>query len=125
MKKKTRIYYLAHPLTTHGNINYNRNHEAYIAKKIQEQYPDATVIRPLTILSHYLNKKEAYDVCDRLMSVSDTLIFASDEWRQSKGCMHEYEQARKQNMQILQCIEKDNKMIFFEIVRWSGEASHD
>lgn len=116
MTKKNRIYYLAHPLTTHGSLAYNRNHEAYMAKKIQEQYPNATILRPLITLSHLLSRKEAYNVCDRLLSISDTVIFASDEWRQSKGCMHEYEQAKKRNMQILQCVEKNNKMIFFEIV---------
>lgn len=116
MTKKNRIYYLAHPLTTHGNLAYNRNHEAYIAKKIQEQYPDATILRPLITLSHLLSRKEAYHICDRLMSVSDTIIFASDEWRKSKGCMHEYHEAKKRNMQILECVLKNNKTVYFKIV---------
>ena len=98
-----------------ANDTMNQFGYGYLAG-VKDANPDATILRPLITLSHYLTRKEAYNVCERLLSISDTVIFASDEWRQSKGCMHEYEQAKKRNMQILQCVEKNNKMIFFEIV---------
>lgn len=114
--KFTRIYYLAHPLTTHGNMTYNRDHEAYVARKIREQYPDITLLRPLITLSPMLSREQALSICDRLLSISDTIIFASDEWRQSKGCMYEYKEAVKQHMQVLQCVITEDQKIFFNTV---------
>ena len=93
-------YYLAHPLTSFGDIEKNRENEQICYETIREKYPDVVILRPLTLIPENFTDDEAMSVCVELLSSCDAVIFCS-EWKHSAGCVAEYEFARANGLEVI------------------------
>lgn len=85
------IYYLAHPLTTHGDIDENYKSEKKCAKWLKKQgYKH--LVRPLKIIPKSYSTEDSMRICMQLLSACDGIILC-DGWKESQGCLMEFEQA--------------------------------
>ena len=98
-----KIYYLAHPLTTFGDVYRNYESEADIASIIN---PDGEIglIRPLECLPNVdscdLETAEIMERCFALLRIADGIILCPG-WEHSIGCQEEAAYARHAGMDII------------------------
>lgn len=95
-------YYLSHPYT--GNEAYNVKESEVFATLLAKEYPNSLIINPLTAMVHTGYANLPYDSilkqCLELLSFCDSIIMSGD-WKNSKGCMAEYNYAKENGMDIL------------------------
>ena len=107
MLEKGKTYYLAHPLSTAGDVgeNYSKERECYKRLKELPEFPAFGLIRPLICLPDVrysqTNRESAMSRCMELMNAADVLIL-SPGWRDSRGCYDEYCYALGRDMEIIE-----------------------
>lgn len=98
--RKDVLYYLAHPYSTHGDVQANLKSEEKYANHIQN-YLGRHVVRPLRLVPIDLYDYQAcMDICFGLLDVCGGIIMTGD-WMLSTGCKMEYERSIMQNKEII------------------------
>lgn len=98
-----KIYYLAHPLTTFGDVYRNYESEEDIASIIN---PDGEIglIRPLECIPHVdscdLDPEKIMEICFALLRTADGIILCPG-WEHSIGCQEEAAYARHAGMDVI------------------------
>ena len=91
-----KMIYISHPYT--GNERTNDYKARLIAAKLAEEYPDIVFINPLAAMRHLRYTELPYETvleqCIELLCCCEGIIMAGN-WRDSKGCMKEYDFAKK------------------------------
>lgn len=94
------IYYLSHPCTTGGgSIEFNKQREEELYRKIIKRNPDAKVIRPLKIIPDGTPHNVAMKRCMKILDLADGIILPSG-WSKSTGCIMECEKAITKGLEI-------------------------
>ena len=101
-----KIYYVAAPLTSCGNIDANYFNENYYHAKISDLVKGSCgIIRPLAALPDArvcdMDWAEAMQKCRALLSVADGIILCPG-WEESTGCQEEYQYAKHAQMEIFE-----------------------
>lgn len=91
-------YYLSHPCTTHGDIRENKEREAAIAKKLEEENPGIMLIRPLATIAEDEEWNKAMEISFQMLNNSEAIIL-SGEWFKSKGCQAEFCYAKEKGIE--------------------------
>ena len=101
-----KIYYVAAPLTSCGNIDANYFNENYYHAKISDLVKGSCgLIRPLSALPDArvsdMDWAEAMQKCRALLAVADGIILCPG-WENSKGCQEERAYAEHMGMEIVE-----------------------
>ena len=99
---KNKIYYISHPLTMDGPKGEykHRIDEWDTSMWLQEFYPDCGFIRPLEIIPHQFNAKQAKEVWVKLLVMCDGIIMCGD-WENSPGCKTEKQMAEGMGLEVI------------------------
>jgi hypothetical protein len=91
MLDKSKLYYLSHPFTTHGNLEDNQDSAYYIEIQLVQRH-EISMINPILLpLSANSDIKEM-EKCRYLYQACDAVIFCPD-WDKSAGCTEEHKWA--------------------------------
>ena len=100
-----KIYYLAAPLTSCGDITKNYENEQGYYATLRAIKTKAGLIRPLSALPDArvcdMDWAEAMQKCRALLSVADGIILCPG-WERSKGCKEERAYAEHMGMEIVE-----------------------
>lgn len=101
------LVYISHPYT--GNEQKNIMDAERIAKTLAWKYQNHIFINPLATMRHEGLAGLDYDItishCLKLLEKCDAVIMAGD-WEESRGCMTEYEFARKVPKRIYRSVKE-------------------
>lgn len=102
--KKSKLVYIAHPLTTHGTIGDNFKRIDAICKELIVSNPDIVPVSPIHAFRFFDETKgdqeQVMGYCLNLLSACSELWLFGDR-EKSKGCMQEVAFAVKNSMTIL------------------------
>lgn len=97
-------YYLAHPLTSVGSIDYNYKSESMCYTEIIMNNNAARIVRPLKCLPDArmvdVDQKTAMEKCIALLQVCEGIILCPG-WESSKGCQEEFKYAKDTGKEII------------------------
>ena len=93
-------YYISHPYT--GNEEENRKKAADVQRHLHEMYADIMCINPLTMFAPLaaLSYEEIMTYCLEAMRQADAVIMCRG-YEKSRGCMREYEAAKREGIPVL------------------------
>lgn len=99
--KKKRLVYIAHPFTSNGNIDENKKKVLKYVKLVLENgdIPICTITMFGDLYGH-IDEETAMKSCLSLIESADKVMFAGD-WKNSKGCLKEFEYAKKIGKEIV------------------------
>ena len=102
-----KLIYISHPYS--GQEVKNRSNAGKIAAELTKKAPHILFINPLDAMRHLKTADASYEdileKCKALMEKCDGIIMAGD-WKNSYGCMAEYEHAQEQNMTVWESIDE-------------------
>jgi hypothetical protein len=122
MIDKSKLYYLSHPYTTHGNIEKNRVKALIIGMALNELH-NLSIVNPIVTLPTGLDDGEAMRKCRHLYNACDALILCKD-WEKSKGCNEEYwwAVADKKPIYLLEKLQENSNLSYKLTVIYSKTA---
>jgi len=99
---KSKIYYLAHPLTTGGrSIEENRKLERDSWWNLKKDYGDELcLVRPLDLIPRDWDEVDAWEACIDLLSICQGIILCPG-WEESDGCCKEKNYASLNNLSVI------------------------
>lgn len=99
---KNKIYYISHPLTCDGPEGEykHRLEEWNTSMWFQELFPDCGYVRPLEIIPHKFDAKQASEVWIKLLKMCDGIIMC-EGWENSPGCKAEKQMAESLSLDII------------------------
>ena len=102
-----KFIYISHPYT--GQEVKNRSNAGKIAAELAKKAPHILFINPLDAMRHLKTAEAPYEdileKCKALLTKCDGIIMAGD-WKNSYGCMAEYEHAKSLRMTIWESIDE-------------------
>lgn len=105
-----KFIYISHPYS--GQEVKNRSNAGKIAAELAKKAPHIMFINPLDVMRHLKTANASYEdtlaKCKALMEKCDGIIMAGD-WKNSYGCMTEYEHAKSLRISIWESIEEFRK----------------
>jgi hypothetical protein len=96
---KDKLYYLAHPFHTYGSPDINRSLAHIAGRKLDRM--GIHYINPLLTIPPNTPEPVATEKCGCLLMACDGIILC-ENWRKSKGCLHERIFAEKLGLEILE-----------------------
>ena len=93
-------YYISHPYT--GNEEENRKKAADVQRHLHEMYADIMCINPLAMFAPLadLSYEEVMTYCLEALRQADAVIMCKG-YEKSRGCMREYEAAKREGIPVL------------------------
>lgn len=104
MLDSSKTYYLSHPLTSFGSLDYNYQSESLCVTEIYMKNRAVGLVRPLKCLpdARYANldQADAMEKCIALLRICDGIILCP-EWDRSAGCLEEFNYAKDEGKEII------------------------
>lgn len=101
------MIYVSHPYT--GNENFNLNESIKICAELARKFPEEVFVNPLAALQHNVIANTSYDNClDQCIELLSHCfgIIMTGNWKESRGCMVEYNFARDNGTRIYEGIQE-------------------